>query len=535
MSRPSIVPSIHEFRLPKFDFEPWSKRSSVYSQGTNEDEKTLIDFNSCKSESAEDWSSAKKLFAVCTCFLIVLNSAIASSLPGGTVFYTADYFHVTNKQEFALPISVFLAGYVFGPLLFSPLSEMYGRRIIMISTFVGYTAFTLGCAMAPTWPALLVFRFFVGLCAAAPYTLGGGICADLYSNAAHRGLAIMVLMIVLNVGPASGPIIAGFVSPVDWRRKYWVALMLAGVSFVPLLFLPETYGPVLYARRARAARNWAGKLVKPTPPVPDKQSLTRTLSVALIRPFRMFSEPIVLATSLLMAMVYAIFYLFFEAYPIIFGGVYQMSTGVSALAFIPMPIGACLDIIIVLWWDRYLDRAKARNALWASNEEYRRMPLACIGGPLCALSLFWLVCPSLHSLGLATLSDLLLTTNTNAQGWTARPNIHWIIPMLAGIPYGMGVEIIFMALTSYLSDGYGTLTASVLASAAIMRSVLGALLPLLAQPMYGALGVSWASSLLGFVTLAMAVVPFLLLRFGGGLRRRSKLCRQVIEKKEGQV
>ena len=50
--------------------------------------------------------------------------------------------------------------------------------------------------MAPTWPALLLFRFLVGLCAAAPYTLGGGICADLYSNAAHRGLAIMVLMIV---------------------------------------------------------------------------------------------------------------------------------------------------------------------------------------------------------------------------------------------------------------------------------------------------------------------------------------------------
>ena len=56
-----------------------------------------------------------------------------------------------------------------------------------------------------------------------------------------------------------------------------------------------------------------------------------------------------------------------------------------------VPIGACLDIIVVLWWERYLERAKARNAPWAFNEEYRRMPLACIGGPLCALSLFWLV------------------------------------------------------------------------------------------------------------------------------------------------
>lgn len=123
----------------------------------------------------------------------------------------------------------------------------------------------------------------------------------------------------------------------NWRRKYWVALTLAGVSFIPLLFLPgkykstylvwssslrrtETYGPVLHARRARATRTWVGTSPKLTTFVPNKQSLTKTLSVALIRPFRMFSEPIVLATSLLMAMVYAIFYLFFEAYPIIFGG-----------------------------------------------------------------------------------------------------------------------------------------------------------------------------------------------------------------------
>ena len=56
-----------------------------------------------------------------------------------------------------------------------------------------------------------------------------------------------------------------------------------------------------------------------------------------------------------------------------------------------MPIGSCLDVAIVLWWERYLERAKARDATWALNEEYRRMPLACIGGPLCALSLFWLV------------------------------------------------------------------------------------------------------------------------------------------------
>ena len=103
--------------------------------------------------------------------------------------------------------------------------------------------------------------------------------------------------------------------------------------------------------------------------------------------------------------------------------------------------------------------------------------------------------------------------------------------MLAGIPYGMGIEITFMALTSYLSDGYGTFTASALASAAISRSLCAALLPLIARPMYNSLGVSGASYLLGGVTLMMAAVPFVLLRYGEFLRRRSKLCCQVTERK----
>ena len=57
MCRASIVPSIDEFRLPKFDFEPWTPSSSVYSQETDVYEKALIDFNRCESESAEEWSS----------------------------------------------------------------------------------------------------------------------------------------------------------------------------------------------------------------------------------------------------------------------------------------------------------------------------------------------------------------------------------------------------------------------------------------------------------------------------------------------
>ena len=126
----------------------------------------------------------------------------------------------------------------------------------------------------------------------------------------------------------------------DWRLPYWITLILAGVSWVPLLFLPgeqnknpascvnlifvETYGPVLEARLARAINT--SKKIRAGSEKPNAKEL---LTVALIRPLRLFAEPIVLATSSLMALLYAIFYLFFEAYPIIFGGRIQIPIFVS--------------------------------------------------------------------------------------------------------------------------------------------------------------------------------------------------------------
>lgn len=46
---------------------------------------------------------------------------------------------------------------------------------------------------------------------------------------------------------------------------------------------------------------------------------------------------------------------------------------------------------IFLWYDQILKKAKEKGESWAVLEESRRLPLACIGGPLLAISQFWLV------------------------------------------------------------------------------------------------------------------------------------------------
>jgi hypothetical protein len=108
--------------------------------------------------------------------------------------------------------------------------------------------------------------------------------------------------------------------------------------------------------------------------------------------------------------------------------------------------------------------------------------------------------------------------------------------MLSGLTFGMGIEITFMALLNYLADAYAPYTASVMASSGLSRSLLAVVLPLSTKSMYGQLGIAWASTLLGFLALALGTAPFVLLKYGASLRRRSKLCQRLArEILEGQV
>lgn len=61
-----------------------------------------------------------------------------------------------------LGVSTFLLGFAVGPLIYAPLSEIYGRNPIYRITFLLFVLFNLGCALSPNIAALLVFRFFCG-------------------------------------------------------------------------------------------------------------------------------------------------------------------------------------------------------------------------------------------------------------------------------------------------------------------------------------------------------------------------------------
>ena len=60
--------------------------------------------------------------------------------------------------------------------------------------------------------------------------------------------------------------------------------------------------------------------------------------------------------------------------------------------------------------------------------------------------------------------------------------------------------------------------ASVTAAATILRSLVGALLPLAGSSLYDALGVGWGASVLGFVSVTFIPLPILLYVYGQKIR-----------------
>jgi len=270
--------------------------------------KTIVSFSRNDPLNPYCWPLSKKLYVTITGIILVLNSTIGSSIATGASSQTAEQFDITSQTQLVLPTSMYLVGYVLGPLAFSPLSETYGRKIVMISTFILYTAFTLGCALAPSWSGLIVMRLLVGTGASTPISVIGGIYADIYSTPKARGRAMALFMGATTWGPILGPAASGFIAVVSWRWVYWLQLIIAGVTWPLVLMMPETYGPVVLKSKAKKMRK-EGNGSAFAPIELEKKDMHELFVVVLTRPIRMFLfEGIVLASCLYTALVYAIFY-----------------------------------------------------------------------------------------------------------------------------------------------------------------------------------------------------------------------------------
>jgi DHA1 family multidrug resistance protein-like MFS transporter len=303
-------------------------------------ENGYVDFAPDDIRNPQNWSTPRRWAVTMSAVLLVLNATFASSSPSGCFPSLAKHFHVSELAA-GLTITLFLLGYCAGPLIFAPLSEVYGRRWIFYITFSLYLIFNFLCAWAPNFGALLVGRFLTGTFVSAPLSNSPGVLADLWSPI-ERGNAMAGFAAMVWIGPALGPVIAGFLElKKDWRWSFYVLLWLGGATAIIMLTIPETHAPTLLlkkARRIRKAKIPGYENVKAQSEDTDR-SLKAVYKIALTRPFIILFDTISFLCAIYMSVVYTLLYMLFSIYPIVFQQRRGWNSGVGELPLIGTVVG----------------------------------------------------------------------------------------------------------------------------------------------------------------------------------------------------
>lgn len=269
--------------------------------------------------------------------------------------------------------------------------------------------------------------------------------------------------------------------------------MASFFGLLGLFLVPESSHSKILQSRAKKLRydtkNWAIHAKADE----NRVDFHAIVSTYFLRPFIMLiREPILLLITIYMALVYGILYLFFEAYPISFQEIRGWNDGVGALPFLGILVGVlfgCITITIITK-TRFARMIKKHGRVIPEE----RLPPMILGAFLLPIGLFWFA-------------------------WTS---VSWVSQVVSGVFTGWGIVMIFLQGLNYIIDVYMWHANSAIAANTLIRSFAGAGFPLFASAMFHNLGVPWATSLLGFLCIAMIPAPICFYFYGAKIRKMSR-------------
>jgi multidrug resistance protein len=174
----------------------------------------------------------------------VFISTLSSSICAPASEQIGKDLQIESSELLAMTTSIFVLAYAFGPLIAAPLSEIYGRTIVLQIGSTIFTLFNLACAFAPTQGSLIAFRFLAGVGGSPPPVIGGSILGDLW-RPEERGRAMSVYSLAPLLGPAIGPVAGGFIAQyTTWRWVFRATTIIsASIQIIALLWYKESESP----------------------------------------------------------------------------------------------------------------------------------------------------------------------------------------------------------------------------------------------------------------------------------------------------
>lgn len=492
-------------------------------------------------ENPQNWNSRSKWSAAWVVAAFSTIAPMSSAILSPSLHQMAVDFQVPGDGlQTEIGFSIYVLAWGVGPLFLGPLSELYGRTVVLQLGNAAFVAFTAGSGAAKDIALFIALRFLSGFAGSAAlavrpqapletataYLPGGGgqvddgMLTDMWS-ADELGRAVGLYSIGPLIGPAIAPIVGGFLTQyVSWRwSMYVLSIASAVVGVVGFFTLRETYGPVLLKRKARRLCKETGDPRYCAPHF--LQSPIKCVVEGLVRPVKMLlTQVIIQALSLYTAYIFGLLYLFLSTFSNIWTVIYHESTSIGSLNYIGLSLGLCVGTYVGM----------------ASNDKVcLRTPAGTKGAEL--ISCLLISClqvyhflklhhdgrgsPELRAPAMAAFS-ILIPIGFLCYGWSAQAHTHWIVPNIGAAIFAFGGILSFQGIQAYVLEAYPLYGASAMAATTLLRSIASFLFPIFAPALYRRLDYGWGNTLLAGIAVVVGIpAPLFLYYFGARLREKS--------------
>ncbi|ORX36494.1 major facilitator superfamily domain-containing protein [Kockovaella imperatae] len=511
--RPEVTPLPSESLI---GFKPLVKSTTAQSAARD-----LENFET-SSKNPRNWTNRKKWRITLTVALTGFISTCGSSIGVPGIHAIMAEYGQTNEKVGIFITTFYVLGLGCGPFLYAPISELYGRQVGYLLSLFPYILFSLGCAVAQSFWAVVILRFFCGVFGSCGPALGVATCADIFSPA-ERGRPVSIYAMGPMAGPVLGSMLGYWILYGGWRWLFYAITIMALINFILFLWLTEeTYAPVLEKKLKYQVSHpfdipasWCDQISPRT--INHRLAWMRVMvsaedakdvfKKAFSRPPRLlFTNPVCIMFSLYYAYIYAIIYVFLVSVPLLYGREpfgqpnilfsYQFPDATLSLAYLGLMVGFLLAAAI---------------AATAQDKIYKRLSKragdAKVGQPE-------------YRLVLTQTGMCLLPIGLLIFAWTAEARLHWIAPQIGQVITLLGLTLAFNSIQNFIVDAFFPYSAAAIAAATACRSITACVLPEFTGEMFKKLGWGWGGTLLALVAAAGIPAPLIMFKWGQKLREK---------------
>ena len=144
----------------------------------------------------------------------------------------------TNQTMVNLTLIVYFVVYAFGLLFWGPLSDKFGRKPILLTGTLVYTAASLLCATADSVEFLIFARIIQAFGGSAVTVVATAIVKDLYDGREREKVMATIMSLVI-IAPMVAPILGALLLKVASWPMIFVALAVFGAISVTLAMCYE--------------------------------------------------------------------------------------------------------------------------------------------------------------------------------------------------------------------------------------------------------------------------------------------------------